>query len=287
MKRLRHPIRAVREPFGTAGLVVACIALISALGGTALAAKGALTGKEKKEVTKIAKKYAGKPGAPGAAGPAGKDGTNGTNGSNGKDGTNGSPGAPGAEGKSVELTEIDTELPECEEQGGVEVKVEGEASGQEVCNGAEGSPWTDGGTLPPGAVETGTYYGTREAGGEYVVAPISFSIPLAQRIQPAQVFYGFGTNRETGTEFNEHCPGEDWKQPLVQNAGELCVYQDEIGSTATGFEGIRSSAVGGFAGTTFVGGFLRWYVEENLVGSGSWAVKGCNPAALPDKCPES
>ena len=65
MKRLRHPIRAIREPFGTAGLIVACVALVLALTGAAFAAAG-LTGKQKKEVEKIAKKYAGKPGAAGA-----------------------------------------------------------------------------------------------------------------------------------------------------------------------------------------------------------------------------
>lgn len=86
MKRLRHPVRAIREPFGTAGLIIAMVALVAALGGSALAAKGALTGKQKKEVEKIAKKYSGK------RGPRGK------NGQNGQNGTNGSPGAPGAKG---------------------------------------------------------------------------------------------------------------------------------------------------------------------------------------------
>jgi hypothetical protein len=93
MQRLKHPVRAIREPFGKAGLTVAVLALVMAMVGGAYAASGALTGKQKKEVEKIAKKFAGKPGAPGAAG------TNGTNGTNGKDGTNGTKGDPGAKGE--------------------------------------------------------------------------------------------------------------------------------------------------------------------------------------------
>ena len=58
MQRLRHPIRAIREPFGKAGLTVAILALVLAMVGGAYAS-GALTGKQKKEVKKIAKKYAG------------------------------------------------------------------------------------------------------------------------------------------------------------------------------------------------------------------------------------
>ena len=92
MKRLRRPIRAVREPFGKAGLVVAMVALIAALGGSAIAAKGALTGKQKKEVTKIAQKYAGKPGAQGAQGPAGAKGDAGAPGAKGDPGPAGDRG---------------------------------------------------------------------------------------------------------------------------------------------------------------------------------------------------
>ena len=98
MKRLRHPVRAIREPFGTAGLIVACIALVAALAGSAIAAGGALSGKQKKEVTKIAKKFSGKPGAPGATGPAGPKGATGTSGADGAPGGNGAPGSPGEAG---------------------------------------------------------------------------------------------------------------------------------------------------------------------------------------------
>ncbi|MFL5898533.1 MAG: hypothetical protein ACJ76D_08740 [Solirubrobacterales bacterium] len=73
MKPLRHPIRGIREPFGTAGLIIACVPPVLALTGAAFAA-GKPTSKQKKEVEKIAKKFAGKPGAPGETGPAGANG---------------------------------------------------------------------------------------------------------------------------------------------------------------------------------------------------------------------
>jgi hypothetical protein len=165
MKRLRHPINAIREPFGKAGLIIAVIALVFAMVGGAFAAKGALTGKQKKEVEKIAKKYAGKTGPAGPQGPAGTNGTNGKDGANGKDGTN------GTNGKSV--TTGNAALAECEE-GGITVEVEGTpATKKKVCNGEEGkegSPWTAGGTLPPEKTETGAW------------VPISFPIPLAAKI---------------------------------------------------------------------------------------------------------
>ncbi len=116
--KLRHPVRAIREPFGTAGLIVAMIALVTALGGTALAAKGALTGKQKKEVEKIAKKFAGKPGAAGAtgltgatgpAGPRGATGAEGDQGIQGEQGEPGEPGEPGQTGFTETLPQNETE----------------------------------------------------------------------------------------------------------------------------------------------------------------------------------
>lgn len=99
MNRLRHPVRAIREPFGTAGLIVACVALIAALTGAAYAA-GGLNAKQKKEVKKIAKQFAGKPGAPGATGPAGPAGAKGDTGAAGANGTNGKDGINGTNGKT-------------------------------------------------------------------------------------------------------------------------------------------------------------------------------------------
>lgn len=94
-------ISGVRNRIGTAGLVVAVIALVAALGGAAYAASGGLTAQQKKQVKKIARTEAkklvgtgpaGPAGAPGAAGANGKDGANGANGANGKEGKEGQTG---------------------------------------------------------------------------------------------------------------------------------------------------------------------------------------------------
>lgn len=140
MKRLRHPLRAIREPFGTAGLIVACVALILALTGAAFAAAG-LTGKQKKEVEKIAKKFAGKPGAPGAAGPAGAAGPQGPAGAAGAKGATGATGTNGVNGKSITVS---ASAPGCF-AGGAKLEVEGQpATAQEICNGEEGEAGAEG-----------------------------------------------------------------------------------------------------------------------------------------------
>src|SRR6476659_5592650 len=114
-------LRRFRDRFGTACLFVAIMAMVVALGGTALAASGALTGKQKKEVTKIAKKYAGKPGAPGATGPAGPQGPAGPKGDRGDKGEQGERGLEGPEGPQGPegTTGFATELPPGESETGV------------------------------------------------------------------------------------------------------------------------------------------------------------------------
>jgi len=113
ISKLRHPVRAIREPFGTAGLIVAFIALIAALTGGAYAASGGLTAKQKKEVKKIAKQFGGKPGAPGATGPAGPAGAKGATGVAGTNGINGANGTNGLQGATGEAGMCSGEEPEC------------------------------------------------------------------------------------------------------------------------------------------------------------------------------
>ena len=214
MKRLRHPIRAICEPFGKAGLTVAILALVLAMVGGAWAAAG-LNSKQKKEVTKIAKKYAGKPGAPGGTGPAG------ANGSNGAPGEKGAPGTPGADGKSVALgTATAGECPGSNPSGGTTVEVEGNAaSKKKVCNGKEGSPWTAGGTLPSGKSEHGTWGFDQIPGGTgaaTVQVPISFPIPLAAPLGAEAVHIFEGETPPSGCTFNGGL--------LEAEAGNLCVH---------------------------------------------------------------
>ena len=49
----------LHQKLGTAGLVVAVVALVAALGGAAIAAGGGLTGQETQEVKKSAQKFGG------------------------------------------------------------------------------------------------------------------------------------------------------------------------------------------------------------------------------------
>jgi len=89
----------VHNKLGTAGLIVAVVALVVALGGAAFAASGKLTSTEKKEVKKIAKKVS-KPGPPGPAGPAGSAGAQGPKGDTGAKGDKGDTGAKGDTGEA-------------------------------------------------------------------------------------------------------------------------------------------------------------------------------------------
>ncbi|HEX3042034.1 MAG TPA: hypothetical protein VHP56_08120 [Solirubrobacterales bacterium] len=317
MSRLRHPIRAIREPFGTAGLIVAMVALVAALGGTALAAKGALTGKQKKEVEKIAMRFQGS----GPAGPAGSKGDPGVPGADGKN-ASGTPGTAGEPGKSVVAAEIPAEPAEetCGGEGGAEYEIEESEEPTVICNGhqgKDGSPWTVG-TLPPGAVETGTYSvkgGVQKVTTEYTVgepgeeevkredvfvgeelgfASISFPVPLVAPLiaedsaEPphAHVFYGKGTgSEEDPAEFTEHCPAKNATFPAVKNPGDVCIYRAVGTSGNATFEGLFRTA--GTMGTTIGGGFLRFsFGEEPGRAIGSFAVKGCSLEEGPMKCPE-
>ncbi len=204
------------DRFGTPGVILGVIALVLALGGTALAASK-LNGTQKKEVEKIAKKFAGKPGAAGAAG---TNGTNGTNGKDGAPGEKGENGAPGINGKSVTVSATAAGCPE----GGATVKVEGAASGAEVCNGEvgePGEPWPAGGTLPQNATETGTF----SVNGEYAQpATVSFPIPIAQPLAAANLhFVEEGDPVPSDCENSGH-PGTASANNPEAKSGNLCVY---------------------------------------------------------------
>jgi hypothetical protein len=93
-----------RDRFGPAGLIVAISALVFALAGGAYAASGALTGKQKKEVEKIAKKFQGT-GPAGAQGPAGSKGDTGAQGKEGPQGEQGVQGKQGIQGEPGPLVE--------------------------------------------------------------------------------------------------------------------------------------------------------------------------------------
>jgi hypothetical protein len=304
MKRLRHPITSIREPFGKAGLIVACLALIAALGGTAFAA-AKLNGTQKKEVEKIAKKFQGT----GPAGPQGSAGANGKDGSNGTNGKDGANGANGANGKSVLTATLNPGQGGCSE-GGLTVEVEGSGVKKSVCNGEEGEegeqgepgtpgtpgapgpqgePWTVGNVLPPNAVETGSWYAS---GSGTVYTPISFPIAMAAGVKAAHVFFGTGEEAEIEvsegvfekTEFQKHCPGLSYKGPLVANPGELCVYVNGLvtteGATFASYQLNQETA-----GAAKPGALLKLEFPGPGEAIGSFAVKGCKAEEPNKTCP--
>lgn len=277
-------LQRFRQRFGTAGLIVAGLALVLALGGTALAASGALTGKQKKEVEKIAKKFAGKPGAPGATGPQGPAGANGKDGAQGAKGDPGSPGSPGtpgtagADGKSPEKIAEGASL--CSGNGGVVYEVEGSGEPAEICNGKEGKegkegePWTMGGTLPPGATEAGYWSyssppkkinvevgGVPEeveltrAGG--ILAPLSFPIKFPFNLKEKHVHYLSSSLAFSLKEGQIHA-----------NPGELCEGKTgtELEECEANWQALHTSCPGTFLAPGAAAGELCVY--ENFSGAG-------------------
>lgn len=282
-KRLKRGI-AANGP----GLTVAVIAMLVALTGGAFAAAGALNSTQKKEVKKIAKAEAKKFATAGPVGPAGAPGAKGDKGDQGAQGIAGKPGT------SVGVSEVPIEEAECEGRGGVLVEKEGSPEAIELCNGEEGSPWTAGGTLPPGATETGSwaFNGTEADAAGGIRVPISFAIPLAQEIvKNAHVHFGIagsGGAFEAGgacpTEGGNTGPGAFEPAALP---GNLCVYQnEEEGLFGASFSEIYRYFEGS-KGATSAGAVLLFEPTGPVaIGAGSFAVTGCSEeagAAIP--CP--
>jgi hypothetical protein len=277
----------IHQKLGTAGFIISIVALIAALSGGAYAASGSLTGKQKKEVEKIAKKYAGKPGAPGAAGAQGPAGTkgdsgaagsNGSNGENGAKGDTGAAGANGTNGAQGEPGESPIVVPlqpdptrpvaECK-NGGVKIIGVKEPATEEgfACNGEGGGGGS--GTLPSGHTEAGFWEVLGENGvvGEFPASPpfkfltstISFPIPL--ETEPTETVL---VNTQSATPEQElKCPGSINNPEAT--AGVFCLY---YGGTASHESLHLLSAAPQKVGATLV--FLE---PEKDVAWGSWAIK--------------
>jgi len=86
--------------------------------------------------------------------------------------------------------------------------------------GQEGSPWTSGGTLPPGKSESGTWAAAVVVGGGTDRVPISFGIRLPVPPDVHVIAKGY-----EGIQHSTECPGSVF-QPLAAR-GNLCVYSAE------------------------------------------------------------
>lgn len=255
--------RRLREPFGKAGLTVAIVALVFAMVGGAFAA-GALTGKQKKEVAKIATKEAKKfansnPGAPGANG---TNGTPGAKGDTGSAGTNGTNGAPGTSVTNTSLAKGSVPCPE----GGAEFKV-GAGAATKACNGTTG--FTD--TLPSGKTETGAValYDSKP-GFEQAIA-ISFSIPLAAPAggEKAFVLTAKEIEEEEGPGIEAGCTGTA-KSPTAP-PGILCVYISRE-ENVFGFTTVIFAEEAGYQRPGTVIHLNSESETATLIVEGSWAV---------------
>jgi len=218
----------LREPFGKAGLIVAIVALVAATVGGAYAAssskrhhkkKSNSTALIKKESKKWSKKFSKQFAKPGPAGPQGPAGDNGAKGDNGANGSNGSDGATGPEGP----------------QG---PKGDTGEKGEKGDKGDEGSPWTAGGTLPPGATETGKWsmVGSYVSGAPVAMGSISYPIHLAEPSENAVHLDEAETIASAGSPV-EGCEYEVANPEAVPVAppGTLCVFtdQEEFGTFTT------------------------------------------------------
>jgi hypothetical protein len=268
-------LQRFQDRVGTAGLIVAIVALVLALAGGAYAASGALTGKQKKEVEKIAKKYAGKPGAngtngaAGATGPAGAKGDAGAKGEKGDAGTAGTGGTPGANGKSVEAIPVPVGQTECAGNGGAVYEVEGSGEAAEICNG---SPWTVG-SLPKGKTETGVWtIGTEISASPAAYAPISFNVPLASSVGMSVHFINVHEEEEAFSEPEgpkpAACPGTAAAPSALP--GTLCVYETTRSADPLAGNGLGFELTSG--GVKTVGSVLVFKAEPNSFAIGTWAV---------------
>lgn len=254
----------LQERFGTAGLVVAIMALVIALAGTAIAAQKALNGKQKKEVQKIAKKYAGKPGKDGAQGPAGPAGPQGAPGGAGSQGKQGATGPTGLDG----------------------------ADGADGATGPTGDPWTAGGTLPEGETETGAWSFGKVTVSEFtdLNLTVSFPIPLSSPLPEGNAHLINAAGEELVLDLT---PGEEGVKEVpptqclgtvespTANPGHFCMYAARLDGS---FETLSSneifspsslaeffSEVGGSTGTT--GARVRIAFSSGTAkGWGTWAV---------------
>lgn len=249
----------LREHFGAAGLVVAVVALVVALTGTALAAKYIIT-KSSQIKPSVLKELKGKQGPKGDTGAAGASGAKGDAGATGPAGNPGGSGATGATGSTGAGTTGAT-------------GPTGKGTTGPTGAGATGPTGNIGDTLTSGKTETGTWTmpATEVPPSSSV---ISFPIPLSASLLGSQMKYiPSAGSVPTECENTEHAGTASAANPEATK-GFLCIF-DAIGelegnaplalSPATGAGGIETAGTVLVALAKVVGGFAGY-------AGGTWAV---------------
>jgi hypothetical protein len=261
---------SIRRRFTYANVTVT-LALVFAMSGGAYAAKHYLIGSTKQISPNVLKALQGKRGPAGKDGVQGPAGPAGVRGENGAGGPEGKAGAPGKDGVSVTSKELTSKDAACGKEGGSEF-IAAEGKKTTACNGKAGSPWTAGGTLPKGATETGEWAISQfvsTGGAEIVVAPISFSVPLAKALASAQVHFIKPKEEPLPT----GCSG-NFEKPEAAS-GNLCVFASVIGGAYKGL-GISGTVVQGLGGEgTDTSGTKIAVIPESsgeFIALGTWAV---------------
>ncbi len=271
-----------------ASTVLAVAALVFAMSGGAYAISGqsnkpatksAVIATAKKSKAKSKSKSTRGPAGPrgpqgpaGLTGPAGPAGPTGPTGPTGATGGTGPAGNNGSDGVSV-TSSIEPKGAHCAEGG---TKLVAANATTYACNGKEGSPWTDGGTLPVGSTETGTW--GQDINNAETQIPISFPIPLAAPIEGSKahvigVFEGEGEIKESKTIEKGECKGTYMKPGAA--TGQLCVF---IGQSAVTekieIANLNNRPPAAGAGTTGAVLEMEGLKAEGQLALGTWAVTG-------------
>lgn len=235
MSNFARRFTKLREPFGTAGLIVAVVALIAALGGGAYAATTGTGAKATASKAKTKKGPRGPKGAAGPAGPAGPVGPAGPAGPAGAKGANGSNGEAGAKGATGPTGPVGVGATGPTGPAGTGTTGATGATGPtgEVVFGGptgptgETGPTGPGGgetifpTLPSGKTETGEWaFGEMQVEeGQFILVPLSFPIP-STGIEPSHIVY------VPNLGVNPNCTGNS-AHPTAAS-GYLCIYASSL-----------------------------------------------------------
>lgn len=270
-------LRKFHDRVGTAGLVVAVVALVAALGGTALAAKPIIT-KLNQISPSVQKQLAGKKGSKGDPGPAGPAGAAGPAGGAGAAGKNGGAGPTGPTGTTGTTGPTST------------------VKGPTGLTGLTGPTGVCGGVpciLPSGVTETGAWSMAPSSAKEITdeefrgYAPISFSIPLSAESEgfSSVVYLPYceekeGTDKEECEEKVEageaNCAGTALEPKAAK--GFLCLYAatgEAAGNLVTARKAGEPGAIG-FSKTGASVASLQKITRGPVSGyfGGTWAVTG-------------